>query len=92
MNELIEAVERAIESHGWHASPRTLMLGAMEEMGELAQAINMLYSPDFIASPGKHLPNVAHEVGDVITYLLHLSIVLGVKPVFGHLDYEVGDE
>ena len=70
------------------ASPQTLTLGALEELGELSEAILTLLSDDFRPSPRKQakdicLHNIAREVGDCITYLLALCNQLDTEPFFG---------
>jgi NTP pyrophosphatase (non-canonical NTP hydrolase) len=74
------------QERGYTAGPQTLTLGAMEEMGELAQAILLTECADFKPSQKKlgrtDLVDVAHEIGDIITYLLGLCNALGIEPYF----------
>lgn len=79
----------------YHAGPRTLCLGAMEELGELAQAILLsAETKDFVPSKRKRmvvdqmpeLLKVAEEVGDIITYLLALCNTLHIRPYFKRLE------
>ena len=73
---------------GYIAGPQTLLMGAMEELGELSMALLLTCTDDFIPSARKLGPewadarDPAREVGDIITYLLHLCNVLGIEPTF----------
>jgi len=84
--DLQEKVKILHQERGYIASPQTLTLGAVEEMGELAQAILLTVCDDFRPTKRKlgrnDLMSVAHEIGDVITYLLGLCVVLGIEPYF----------
>lgn len=95
---MIEALQKAVDelykTRGYSASPQTLCLGAMEELGELAMALLLTCTEDFKPSPKKLSPewadarDPAHEVGDCITYLLALCNQLGVSPKFEWLKDE----
>jgi len=93
IRELQSQVKHLYAERGYDAKVQTLLLGAMEEMGELAQAILLTECEDFKPSakkmpliwadardPGRRI--VAHEVGDCITYLLALCNRLGIEPYF----------
>ena len=64
------------------ASLQTLCLGVMEEAGELAQAVLVNHTEDFTPSENKYTDTVAHEAGDLITYILAVCDKLGVQPEF----------
>jgi len=87
MKQLQRDILRLYRDRGYSESPQTLVLGAMTELGELAQAILLTECGDFKPSSKKlgrsDLRDVAHEVGDVITYLLGLCNELGIEPRFG---------
>ena len=88
INDLQRECAAMYDKRGYIAGPRTLLLGAMEELGELAMAVLLTECDDFIPSPRKLSPewadarDPAREVGDTITYLLHLCNVLGIEPHF----------
>ena len=70
------------------AGPTTLLLGAMEELGELAMALLLTECDDF-KPPNKKLSpewasarDPAREIGDTITYLLALANSLNIAPYF----------
>ena len=81
-------VANLYKQRGYIASPQTLLLGAMEELGELAMAILLTETEDFKPSAKKLSPewadarDPAREVGDCITYLLALCNRLGIVPYF----------
>jgi len=88
LNDLQTSVAILYAARGYHAGATTLALGAAEEVGEVAQAVLITATPDFIPSKKKLSPewsdcrDVASEVGDCITYLLALCNVLGIEPKF----------
>lgn len=88
IEELQRRVGQMYERRGYNASPQTLCLGAMEELGELAMALLLTECDDFIPSAKKLTPewadtrNPAREIGDCITYLLALCNRLGIRPQF----------
>lgn len=90
LRQLQQAVLHLYRERGYDEGPRTLVLDAMAELGELAQAILLTECVDFKPTPKKlgrdDLTDVAHEVGDVITYLLGLCNKLGIEPSFGWAD------
>jgi len=81
-------IAKLYKLRGYNAGPQTLLIGAMEELGELAEAILLTECEDFKPSAKKLSPEYAdardpaHEVGDCITYLLGLCNVLGIEPHF----------
>ena len=82
-------VESLYAERGYdEAGVQTLLLGAMEKLGELAQAILLTECKDFNPSAKKISPSwadardPAREVGDCITYLLALCNRLGIEPYF----------
>lgn len=68
------------------ASVQTLLVGVMEEVGELAQTVLVHHTMDYTLSPRKAAlvpnDNVAHEVGDIIVYLLAICNKLYITPEF----------
>ena len=90
MKKMQQKVRELYSKRGYYASVQTLLLGAMEELGELAQAILLTECDDFVLKPdSKKLTaewadarDPAREVGDCITYLLAICNVLGIKPYF----------
>jgi len=85
LRELQCSVQQLYAERGYDAGVQTLLLGAMEELGELAQAILITECEDFQPMPRKPSldhSNTAHEVGDCITYLLALCNRLGIEPYF----------
>lgn len=88
IRELQSQVEHLYVKRGYDAGVQTLLLGAMEELGELAQAILLTECEDFkpygkkMASHWVDAQNPALEVGDCITYLLALCNCLGIEPHF----------
>ncbi len=86
-------VFKLYNERGYHASPQTLVLGTMEELGELAEAILLTECNDFVPSPKKlfNTYDLAHEIGDIIIYLLALCNVLEIKPTFEWMDEHAGD-
>ena len=93
LQELQRLVEQLYLERGYVAEVQTLLLGAMEEMGEIAQAILLTECEDFKPSARKRALdwadtcNTEHEVGDCITYLLALCNRLGIEPYFEWLEY-----
>jgi len=95
--DLQEFVAKWYASKGYNAGAVTLMLGVMEEVGELAEAILLTQVPDFQCSPHKQLGidsgerriNVSGEVGDVIIYLMALCNSLGIRPYIKGLTADV---
>lgn len=92
---LRERVEDWYTEKGYNASPQTLMLGLMEEVGELSQAILLTQCEDF--KPSRHKlrgeigdiekhKDLAAEVGDVLTYLIALCNALDIDPKLKPLD------
>jgi len=84
---LYEAVIQLWKQEGWCAGPQTLVLGSLEKLGELAAEILVTECFDF--TPSHHKPNVQecrdnipYEIGDILTYLMELCYVLGIRPKF----------
>jgi NTP pyrophosphatase (non-canonical NTP hydrolase) len=73
---------------GYTSSPQTLLIGALEELGEVAQIILATLTSDYTASDRKLSPewvndhDLASEIGDVLTYLYGLCYVLDLHPKF----------
>ena len=94
IEEIQKRISDLYREREYIAGPQTLVLGAMEELGELAMAILLTQSPDFKPSTRKMTPewadarDPAREIGDCITYLLALANKLGVKPKFKWLSKE----
>jgi len=92
IKELQEKCKELWFQRQYIAGPQTLLLGATEELGELARAILLTECADYIPSPRKRSEEWAHdrdparEVGDIITYLLHLCNALGIEPHFQWMD------
>jgi len=92
MKTLQQAVKYLYQERGYtKASVQTLVLGAVGEMGELAEAVLLSQCHDFKPSPRKQAlqigrQDIAREVGDCITYLLALCNALGIEPYFGWQD------
>lgn len=86
LDELQQTVRGWYGHKGFKTSPQTLVIGLMEEVGELATAILLTECQDFVPSDHKTEADkdVASEVGDCIVYLLALCNELGIKPVFKH--------
>lgn len=90
LQDLQLTVKGFYEHKGFNSSPQTLVLGLMEEVGELAEAMLLNYTADFVPSNEKALldlhpeDDVAYEVGDCITYLLALCNRLRIEPKFKH--------
>ena len=90
--ELQDKCAAMFKERGYVAGPQTLLMGAMEELGELAMALLLTECDDFIPSPRKLSPewadarDPAREVGDTITYLLHLCNALEIEPTFKWLE------
>ena len=89
IQKLMEEVAEWYEFSGFDTSVSTLMIGLMEEVGELAQAILLTgHCPDYLVSDRKkgdgwdHAKHPDWEIGDVITYLLALCNALGIEPYF----------
>jgi len=95
--DLQEFIAKWYESKGYKAGPTTLALGAVEEIGELSEAILLTQCADFQCSNHKRKLietdlvriNVAAEVGDVLIYLLALCNSLGIRPYLKCLSAEV---
>jgi len=91
---LQQKVAEFYSQRGYDASPQTLVLGALEELGELAMAILLTVTDDFKPSPRKlssewaDARDPAREIGDCITYLLALCNKLDIVPYFKWLDRE----
>jgi len=89
--DLQDHIQQVYDGRGYDASPQTLVLGLMEEVGELAQTILLTECDDFQASRQKQQrelerdKDVASEVGDVITYALALCNRLSITPRFKFL-------
>lgn len=95
MNEMLALqtkVADLYQQRSYTAGPQTLLLGAMEELGELAEAILLTQASDFKPFGKKLSPayigecNPALEIGDCITYLLALCNSLGISPYFKWLE------
>jgi len=92
MKTLQQAVKQLYQTREYtKASIQTLVLGAVGEMGELAEAILLSQCPDFKPSLRKQAlqvdrQDIAREVGDCITYLLGLCNALDIEPYFGWQD------
>lgn len=87
LQELMDLVESHYERNGYSdASPSTLTIGIMEEVGELAQQALLQFCPDYKARQGKELASIGCEIGDVIVYLLALCLELGIFPLFRDLE------
>lgn len=88
LRKLQMLAQEEFERRGFDAGPQTLVLGAMEELGELAMALLLTECDDFQPSKKKLSPewadarDPAREVGDCITYLLALCNRLGIEPEF----------
>ena len=83
--ELQRLVASEHDCHGWNASAKTLMLGVVEEVGELAKAMLVYHTNDYCIPYGKVLADyddAPHEIGDIIVYLMGLCNVLGIEPTF----------
>ena len=87
--DLQDEVARFYDQRGYYAGAPTLMLGVVEEVGELAQAMLLTECDDF--QPSRHKvsgelgnierhKDIAGEVADVIIYLMALCNRLGIKP------------
>lgn len=79
-----------VKSHYEHnnytkASIQTLVIGMMEEAGELAEQILLQYSEDYTPSKDKKIVPIAEEIGDIIVYCLALCNKLGISPTFRNL-------
>lgn len=90
---LQQKVAELYSQKGYNASPQTLVLGIMEELGELAMAILLTECDDFKPSSRKlylngQMHSPAREIGDCITCLLALCNELGIVPYFKWLDGE----
>ena len=79
-----------VEKGYYTVSPQTLALGVTEETGELAEAILVLCSGDFVMSDRKRAKwikdgtclsyrPVAHELVDIITYCLAIANKLDLE-------------
>lgn len=85
---LQEEIASLYRQRGYDALPQTLVLGAVEELGELAMAVLLTECPDFKPSSKKlslkwsDARDPAREVGDTITYLLAFCNALGIVPHF----------
>ena len=106
--DLQDEVARFYEQRSYDAGARTLMLGVVEEVGELAQAILLTECDDF--QPSRHKASgelgnlerhkdVAGEVADVIIYLMALCNRLDIKPdwrkvvpAFQNVDLMIGGD
>jgi len=90
LSELQKQIAELYKKRGYSAKPQTLVLGATEELGELAQAVLLTMCEDFKPSKRKQrewptafsLDRPAYEVGDIITYLLALCNSLDIEPRF----------
>jgi len=85
IKELQDKVAEVYYAMGYtQASVQTLMLGVVEEVGELAQTVLVHHTMDYIVSPHKAtlVPDdcVAHEIGDIIIYLLAICNKLHITP------------
>ena len=95
--DLQEFIAKWYATRGYDAGPSTLMLGLMEEVGELAEAILLTQCPDFHCSrhkaesikSGARRINVSAEIGDVLLYLMALCNRLGIRPYLKCLAAEV---
>jgi len=96
---LVKLAGKVYERDDRVAGPITLYLGAVEEMGEVAEALLLTECKDFQVGRRKQIrlengeqifEGVAVEIGDVITYLLMLCHVLGIEPELKHLHIEKG--
>lgn len=86
---LRKGIEMAYEARGFPSDdPLLLFLGLAEEMGELAELINIDTRPAFHLSERKLslledvYGNVAAEIGDILTYVGALMNYYDVDPVF----------
>ena len=82
-------VAEAYDIRGFeHDNPWLLLAGLVEEVGEVAEALNVGLSKKYKARPEKRKKlgdvgeAVAKEVGDVLTYALALCTHFGVSPTF----------
>ena len=84
----IDILQRAASAYylykGFTAGPATLALGAMEELGEIAQALLLTTQSDYKLNQNSHkldaldeMTDTPMEIGDCLTYLLHLANALG---------------
>ena len=86
--ELQKAVDDFYKKKGFICGVTTLALGLSEEVGELAEAILVLYTPDYISIGKKSTIefrkelDIASEIGDCMTYLLSICNKLGISPKF----------
>lgn len=86
LEELQESVIRLYKEQGYSTNVSTLMLGAMEELGELAQAVLLTECDDYVPSKSKEETELAREIGDIITYLLAICNSMGTSPRFSWLE------
>lgn len=89
--DLAAAIAKAYQARGFdYLNSQTLMNGLVSEVGELADVLNIWLSTTYMVRPEKMakaraqgLPaQIAHELGDVLTYAAALSLCFEVTPDF----------
>jgi len=86
IEELMMLVEGHYKRNNYTAAtPQTLTLGIMEEVGELAQEILLQHSPDYTPRQEKTESSIPYEIGDIIVYCLALCLKLDIMPTFHDL-------
>lgn len=93
--DLMEGVEAAYRLRGFETTDAdTLFRGLVSEVGELGDVLNIFLSPVYKARPAKLekanrlglKEQVAHELGDVLTYTAALALHYGIVPRFRQWD------
>ena len=85
LQQLQDLVRIEHKLQGWDTSATTLMLGVVEEVGELAKALLVYHCDDYVLREGcdaEDYDGVAHEVGDIIVYLMGLCNALDIQPEY----------
>lgn len=86
IKELLSLVKEHYKRNGYTtASPPTLVLGIVEEVGELAQTVLYTECTDYTPRKNKVVGEISSEIGDVLVYCLALCNKLGIEPTFRNL-------
>ena len=72
-------IKAHMESQGVKQTPELMLIGALEELGEVAHALLKYQQGIIVPKPEKFLAEIADGVGDVIIYLSQLCEEMGLS-------------
>jgi NTP pyrophosphatase (non-canonical NTP hydrolase) len=83
MENLRNAIQRFVSERDWEQfhSPKNLAMALSVEVSEIVEHFQWLTQEQSRNIPPEKLAEVAQEIGDVMIYLVELSVQLGIDPI-----------